>query len=112
MPRQGRISGRDRFEGALEDIFDLQDQVTASVVGAIAPQLEQAEIERAKRKPTESLDAYDYFLRGMASYYGERRRPSAMRCRCSTEPSNSTPISPRPMAWPHGVTAGARSTAG
>ena len=59
----------DRFEGALEDIFDLQDQVTASVIGAIAPQLEQAEIERAKRKPTESLDAYDYFLRGMASYY-------------------------------------------
>jgi hypothetical protein len=43
--------------------------VTASVVGAIAPTLEKAEIERAKRKPTESLDAYDYFLRGMASYY-------------------------------------------
>src|SRR5215468_3247157 len=59
----------DRFEGALEDIFDLQDQVTASVVGAIAPRLEQAEIERAKRKPTESLDAYDYYLRGMASSY-------------------------------------------
>ena len=37
------------------------------MVGAIAPKLEQAEIERAKRKPTESLDAYDYFLRGMAS---------------------------------------------
>ena len=59
----------DRFEGSLEDIFDLQDQVTASVVGAIAPQLEQAEIERAKRKPTESLDAYDYYLRGMANLY-------------------------------------------
>ena len=59
----------DRFEGALEDIFDLQDQVTASVVGAIAPKLEQAEIERATRKPTESLDAYDHFLRGMASFY-------------------------------------------
>ena len=59
----------DRFDGALEDIFDLQDQVTASVVGAIAPKLEQAEIERAKRKPTESLDAYDYFLRGMASFH-------------------------------------------
>src|SRR5262245_15735021 len=59
----------DRFEGALEDIFDLQDQVTASVVGAIAPRLEQAEMARAKRKPTESLDAYDYYLRGMASYY-------------------------------------------
>ena len=59
----------DRFDGGLEDIFDLQDQVTASVVGAIAPKLEQAEIERAKRKPTESLDAYDYFLRGIASLH-------------------------------------------
>jgi TolB-like protein/tetratricopeptide (TPR) repeat protein len=57
----------DRFDGALDDIFDLQDRVTASVVGAMAPKLEQAEIERARRKPTESLDAYDYFLRGMAS---------------------------------------------
>jgi adenylate cyclase len=57
----------DRFDGGLEDIFDLQDQVTASVVGAIAPKLEQAEIERAKRKPTESLDAYDYYLRGLAA---------------------------------------------
>ena len=59
----------DRFDGALEDIFDLQDQVTASVVGAIAPKLEQAEIERAKRKPTENLDAYDYYLRGLAGVH-------------------------------------------
>ena len=59
----------DRFDGALEDIFDLQDQVTASVVGAIAPKLEQAEIERSRRKPTESLDAYDYYLRGMAGLH-------------------------------------------
>jgi TolB-like protein len=58
-----------RFDGGLEDVFDLQDRVTASVVGAIAPKLEQAEIERAKRKPTENLDAYDFFLRGMASFY-------------------------------------------
>jgi TolB-like protein len=57
----------DRFEGKLEDVFDLRDQVTASVIGAIAPKLEQAEIERAKRKPTESLDAYDYFLRGISA---------------------------------------------
>jgi hypothetical protein len=59
----------DRFEGQPEDIFDLQDQVTANVVGAIAPKLEQAEIERALRKPTQSLDAYDYFLRGMAGIH-------------------------------------------
>src|SRR5205823_13757104 len=49
----------DRFDGAIEDIFDLQDRVTASVVGAIAPEMEQAEIERARRKPTDNLDAYD-----------------------------------------------------
>src|SRR5262249_29162976 len=55
----------DRFEGALQDIFELQDQVTMSVVGAVAPKLQQAEIERAKCKPTESLDAYDCYLRGI-----------------------------------------------
>jgi TolB-like protein len=63
----------DRFDGTLEDIFDLQDEVTTSVVGAIVPKLEKAEIERAKRKPTENLDAYEYFLRGMASYYQRTR---------------------------------------
>ena len=72
----------ERFDGGLEDIFDLQDQVTASVVGAIAPRLEQAEIERAQRKPTESLDAYDYYLRGMAGFNqwtqrGQQGRPVA-----------------------------------
>ena len=59
----------DRFDGALENIFDLQDQVTASVVGAISPKLEQAEIERTRRKPTENLDAYDYYLRGLAGFH-------------------------------------------
>jgi adenylate cyclase len=56
----------DRFDGELGDIFDLQDQVTESVVGAIAPAVEKAEIERAKRKPTASLDAYTLYLRGLA----------------------------------------------
>jgi len=59
----------DRFEGGLENIFDLQDQVTTSVIGAISPKLEEAEIERAKRKPTENLDAYDYYLRGLAKIH-------------------------------------------
>ena len=59
----------DRFDGEIKDIFDLQDQVTTRVVGAIAPKLEQVEIERAKRKPTESLDAYDHYLRGMANLH-------------------------------------------
>jgi TolB-like protein len=57
----------DRFEGTLEDVFDLQDQITTNVVGAVAPKLEQAEIDRAKRKPTENLDAYDLYLRGLST---------------------------------------------
>ncbi|QIG46566.1 adenylate/guanylate cyclase domain-containing protein [Nordella sp. HKS 07] len=59
----------DRIEGGLENIFDFQDQVTTSVIGAISPRLEEAEIERAKRKPTENLDAYDYYLRGLAGVH-------------------------------------------
>jgi TolB-like protein/class 3 adenylate cyclase len=59
----------DRFDGGLGDIFDLQDQVTESVVGAITPAVEKAEIERAKRKPTDSLDAYTLYLRALARLY-------------------------------------------
>jgi adenylate cyclase len=56
----------DRFDGALDDIFELQDEVASSVVGAIEPKLRQSEIERATRKPTESLDAHDLYLRALA----------------------------------------------
>lgn len=59
----------NRFDGILEDIFELQDRLTEAVVGAIAPELERAEIERAKRKPTASLDAYDHYLCGMANLH-------------------------------------------
>jgi TolB-like protein/Tfp pilus assembly protein PilF len=58
----------DRFDGDLADIFDLQDQITTQVIGAIAPRLELAEIERARRKTT-NLDAYDYYLRAWAAIY-------------------------------------------
>ncbi|MFG3595842.1 adenylate/guanylate cyclase domain-containing protein [Bradyrhizobium sp. RDI18] len=58
-----------RFEGALEDMFDLQDHVTESVVGAIAPKLQREDIKRANRKPTENLAAYDYYLRGLARHH-------------------------------------------
>jgi tetratricopeptide (TPR) repeat protein len=59
----------DRFGGALDDIFDLQDQVASSVAGAIEPKLRQSEIERASRKPTASLTAYDLYLRALAQSY-------------------------------------------
>jgi TolB-like protein/Tfp pilus assembly protein PilF len=55
----------ERFEGTLDDIFELQDQIATSIVGAVASQLERAEIERARRKPTGSLSAYDNYLRAM-----------------------------------------------
>ena len=53
----------DRFEGTLEDIFDLQDRITESVVGAIEPNVRQAEFDRIRSKPTSNLDAYDLCLR-------------------------------------------------
>jgi adenylate cyclase len=59
----------DRFDGGLEDIFDLQDHVTTQVVGIIEPTVEQAEVRRATRKSAIDVDAYDYFIRGMASIY-------------------------------------------
>jgi adenylate cyclase len=65
----------DRFEGALGDIFDLQDRITESVVGAITPSLRRAEISRAYAKPTDSLDAYDLYLRALERHY--TRQPSA-----------------------------------
>jgi adenylate cyclase len=58
----------DKYNGSLEDVFELQDQVASSVAGAIAPSVTQAEMERAKRKPTRSLDAYDYYLRADAAH--------------------------------------------
>jgi len=55
----------DRFDGALDDVFELQDRITESVVGALAPTVHQAEIERARSKATANLDAYDYLLRAV-----------------------------------------------
>jgi TolB-like protein/Flp pilus assembly protein TadD len=59
----------DRFDGEASDVFDLQDKVVMSVVAAIEPSLRLAEIERARRKPTEKLDAYDWYLRALPHFY-------------------------------------------
>src|SRR5258708_5515893 len=55
----------DRYDGALEDVFDLQDRITDSVVGIVEPSLRRTEIERSRRKRPESLDAYDLYLRAV-----------------------------------------------
>lgn len=59
----------DKFEGSAEDIFDLQDQLTERIVGTLEPTLRRAEIERARRKRPESLDAYDLLLRALPHSY-------------------------------------------
>ncbi len=55
----------DRFDGALEDVFELQDQITDRVVGIVEPSLRQSEIEHSRRKRPENLDAYDLYLRAL-----------------------------------------------
>ena len=55
----------EKYDGALADVFDLQDRITEGVVGAIEPSVQQAEIERSRRKRPDSLDGYDLFLRAL-----------------------------------------------
>ena len=62
----------ERFDGDLDDIFDLQDRITEKVVGAIEPQIRRAEIERARRKRPENLEAYDHFLQALPLVYAMR----------------------------------------
>ena len=59
----------DTFDGVLDDIFDLQDRITASVVSAIEPTVQQAEIGRLKYKPTEKFDAYDLMLHALQHWH-------------------------------------------
>jgi adenylate cyclase len=62
-----------RFEGTLTQIFDLQDQVSASVAGAVEPNIRLAEVQRARAKPTDRLHAYDLFLRALPLHYTNNR---------------------------------------
>ncbi|MBI3376249.1 MAG: adenylate cyclase [Betaproteobacteria bacterium] len=55
----------DRFEGTLDDVFELQDRITESIVWAIEPSLRRAELERVRVKPTSNLQAYDLLLRAL-----------------------------------------------
>jgi adenylate cyclase len=61
----GRHVWADRFEGTLEDVFELQDRITESIVWAIEPSMRRAELERVRVKPTSSLQAYDLLLRAL-----------------------------------------------
>jgi tetratricopeptide (TPR) repeat protein len=59
----------DRFDGVIEDVFKLQDRITESVVAAIEPNIQLAEIERLRKKPAKDFNAYDLLLRAQQSEY-------------------------------------------
>ena len=66
----------DRFDGSLEDVFDLQDKVASSVAGVIEPELQAAETVRSARRRTSDLSAYDLYLRAYAMYWAYQLRPA------------------------------------
>ena len=66
----------DRLDGELDDVFDLQDRVTERVAGALEPRIRYAEVERSRRKPTENMRAYDYFLRALAEFHKATKEPN------------------------------------
>ena len=73
----GQCLWADKFDGSLEDVFDLQDEVTDRVVGIVEPSLRRAEIERSLRKRPESLDAYDLYLRALPHTATQMPGPAA-----------------------------------
>ena len=98
----------DRFDGTLEDSFDLQDRITESVIGSVGPVLREAEIERARRKPEASQDVYDLTLRAFPPTFAEtrgRQRGGA----AVVDARRWKWIRPIrwPMPWPHGATSSA-----
>jgi TolB-like protein/tetratricopeptide (TPR) repeat protein len=58
----------DRYDGTLEDVFDLQDKITTAIIGILEPNIQRAEVERARRKRPDNLDAYDLFLRAVPHF--------------------------------------------
>jgi TolB-like protein/Tfp pilus assembly protein PilF len=65
------------FDGAVEDVFDVQDRITENVVAIVEPRVARAEIERARRKPPDNLDAYDLYLQAMPDVYAMRPEANA-----------------------------------
>jgi adenylate cyclase len=70
----------DRFDGSLEDVFDLQDEIASSVAGIIEPALQAAEIARLADRPTNDLTAYDLYLRAYEMYFSSARQIPAALC--------------------------------
>src|SRR5262249_10912005 len=88
----------DRFDGPLEGVFDLQDEVTTSVVGVVSARVDRAEMTRALRKPVSNLDAYDSYLRGLAKWQERSREANEEALRLFYRAIELDPASPAPYA--------------
>jgi hypothetical protein len=99
----------DRFDGNFDDVFDLQDKVTGSVVAAIGPKLEQA--ERSARPPTASMPTTITYAAWQVCITAVRN-PRAKHCSCFPAQSNSTAILHPLTEWRRFVTTCASGTAG
>ena len=89
----------DRYDGALADVFTFQDRLTQSVVGVIEPTIRKAEIERARRKPAASVDAYDLYLRALPLVYAPGSEQHAEAIRLLGEASDLDPTFALPRAY-------------
>lgn len=96
----------DRYDGALEDVFDLQDQITDKVVGIVEPSLQRSEIERARQKRPENLDAYDLYLRAvpyMATVMPADARIAAELLEDALRLDPNYPAAHARLAWCHEI---------
>jgi TolB-like protein/predicted Zn-dependent protease len=94
----------ERYDGQIEDIFDLQDGITESVVAAIAPTIRSAEIQRARRKRPQNLEAYDYVMRALPHVWALTAADSAEALRLTTEAIRLDPeyaLANALAAWSH-----------
>ena len=88
----------DRFDGGTSDVFKLQDRIAESVVAAIEPNVQLAEIERMKRKPVANLDAYDLLLRAQQLEYEFTQESFDAALRCLEQALNIDPNYAQAMA--------------
>ena len=85
----------DRFDGSLEDVFELQDKVAISVAGVIEPALQAAETARSAGRPTNDLTAYDLYLRALPIVAFRRQGRCPRRCVCWSRRSRAIRVTGR-----------------
>ena len=102
----------DRFDGSLEDVFDLQEKVAISVAGVIEPTLQVAEMRRSAARSTADLTAYDLYLRALAAFYPNTRSGFSRLLICSKMRSRSIRITGLHSPGRRSVTCGLRLKAG